>query len=175
MIFTDERFPLDHPVRSKILQRPKPSPHASNEIRRDSPRIETLGALIGNGFEGRRQVRLLDDAAHLPERTIRRQERLRGVRRTLQHLHLWRVVTAESHRAPSKIAGPALRESLPYLRAKYSNAAGSPGKCGGQASGNRRVVCIAGLVRVHVARPRPAPFRAHPGVAGLVAVGLPVQ
>ena len=44
-------------------------------------------------------------------------------------------------------------DNLPYLRARYSNAAGSPGMADAREPCDRRVVDgVAGLVQVHVAR-----------------------
>ncbi len=90
MIFTDQRFALDDPVRRKILQGPNAAvrPHAGHQIRRDPARIETLGALIRDGLEGTRQVRLLDDGAHLRNTAVRAQEGLGRIRGTLQDLLL---------------------------------------------------------------------------------------
>ncbi len=184
MIFADQRFALDDPVGRKILKRPDAAvrTHAVDQLRGNPACIKALGALIGDGLEGIRQIRLLDEGAQLGNRAVGGQESPRRIRRTQQNLPLVANGSLQARIQRKALARQANRRLQASLQGQLAVLARQVLECGRLARNrgrqcpvNRRILdLVAGLVQVHVARRgarRLLPCIEH----GFVAVGLPMQ
>jgi len=158
-------------VGRKILQRPDAAvrPYAGDQIRRDPARVETLRALIRNGFQGVRQIRLLDHGAYVGNPAVRGQEGFRASGERSRTSACSAMPPAGAHTAEKPLA----READRGLQALLSTTACricAPGTRTPRARRNGRgqgpeidasSMGLPALVQIHVARTRPRRSRVH--------------
>ena len=168
----------------KILERPDAAvgTYSGDEVGRDPARIESLRAPIGDRLQCFRQVRLLDDDAHLGNAAVRGQKLLRRIGGVLQHLPLVANTSLQAGIQRKAVAGQTncgpqvlLQRQLAVFAGEILERRGLARNGRRQGSRDRGVVDgVSGLVQVHVARRRRGSFLARID-HGFEAVRLTVQ
>ncbi len=144
MIFADQGFAFDNVVRRKIREGPNAAvrAHAGHEIRRDAARVESLRALIRNGLQSIRQVRLLDEGAHLRNVAVRGQEARAASGERSKHLPLVANTPLQARIQRKAVACQTNRRLQAALQGQLAVLARQVLECGGLAR-NRGGQCPA--------------------------------